>query len=93
MEALLIGELVNSDGCLRVNAGESDTSYLIVWPPGLRPDAEKDVIQILNQAGKTVLRVGDEVRISGGEVSFSAAEQVAPADCPGPYWIVGDGAA
>jgi len=95
MEALLIGKLVVVEGCLRVNSRYSDTTYLLVWPPDFTLSTENDAIQILNGAGQVVARVGDEVRISGGEtrsVEFldERVRQKLPVDCPGPYWIVGD---
>lgn len=95
MEADLIGELVVVEGCLRVNSRYSDTSYLLVWPPDFTLNTENDAIQILNGAGQIVARVGDEVRISGGEIRSvefldERVRQKLPAGCPGPYWIVGD---
>lgn len=94
MEALLIGELVVVEGCLRVNSSYSDTSYLLVWPPDFTLSTENDAIQILDGAGQVVARVGEAVRIGGGEVPAwvapAHAERPLPDDCPGPYWIVGD---
>ncbi len=94
MEALLIGELVLVHGCLRVNSNDSDSSYLPVWPPGFMVSIENDSIVILDEAGQVATRLGDRVRLGGGEVPMAIAsayaEQPLPNECPGPYWIVGD---
>src|SRR5688500_2992881 len=49
MEALLTGELVEVDGCLRVHA--APTSYLVVWPPEATLQAGDDAIQVLDSSG------------------------------------------
>ncbi len=93
MEAEITGKLIVANDCLRVN--DSDTSYLLVWPPDFIPSTENDVIHILNRDGQVVVSVGDEVYVSGGEVRSveflnEQLRQKLPPDCPGPYWIVGD---
>ena len=89
MTAMIGGQLRLGDGCLRAGAG-----HLLVWPPGWSLSTENDRIEILNGTGQVVARVGEEVRMSGGEVPFiegAARTQLKiPADCPGRYWIVGD---
>lgn len=98
MEALLEGELRLVDGCLRVGeeyAGQQGN--LIVWPPGFWAAEEDGAIVVFDAEGHPVARVGDVVQLGGGEVfelyqstmaSGSVMEQP-PAECPGPYWIVG----
>lgn len=98
MEALLEGELRLVDGCLRAGdeyAGQQ--GELIIWPPGYWAAAEDGVIVVYNTEGQAVARVGDVVSLGGGEVfqlfqSPTARESVVeqpPAECPGPYWVVG----
>jgi len=97
--ALLIGKLVKVDGCLRVIEDVSGTSYLLVWPPEQHVvSVEKDAVQIIDRlkGGKRVVwHIGQIVRLGGGEVTSGEnlderGRQNLPANCPGPYWIVGD---
>jgi len=95
MEAELIGDLVLVNGCLRVNSIYSDGSVLPIWPPEFTLKAEKDEIQVLDGAGQVVAHVGEEVYMGGGGGSATSladcVRQQLPADCTGPYWIVGEG--
>ena len=104
MQALLFGELVVVDGCLRLKESHGDASHLLIWPPDFTLSIENNAIQILNGAGQVVARVGDELRISGGEVPAAVAPAFpglpSSGQCPprfsivggepGGYWIVGD---
>ena len=87
MEALLTGMLVEEDGCLRVAPEEGGAAYLPVWPHGwsVREEADGGLV-LLDAAGSARLRVGERVRLSGGEAPPGEAEHGA---CAGPYWIVG----
>ena len=94
--ALLVGELVMTDGCLRVNSIlHSDASYLLVWAPEQQVSVEKDTVRIVDHLeGKTVVwHIGEIVRLggAGGEFKHLDERQRAelPANCPGPYWLVG----
>jgi hypothetical protein len=95
MEAELIGELVLVNGCLRVKSIYDDRSVLPVWPPEFTLRAENDALQVLDGAGQVVARVGQEVYMGGGGGSATSlaecVRQQLPADCTGPYWIVGEG--
>jgi hypothetical protein len=90
MTALLIGDLVEEDGCLRV--AEGGQSHLIIWPyDHTVTAAQDDTLEIRDGSGAVVARVGDSVRLSGGEVP--AVENHASVEIPerfaGPYWLVG----
>jgi hypothetical protein len=90
MTALLIGTLVEEDGCLRVEEGES--SHLIIWPYDHTVIAAEDgTLQIRDGSGVVVARVGDVVRMGGGETRSldSVTPMEIPARCTGPYWIAG----
>jgi len=95
LTALLFGELVEVEGCLRVEDRDVGTSYLLAWGPEFAVITEKDAVQIVHEDGtKIVLRIGEMVRISGGEVKSvgyldEQVRQKLPAGCPGPYWFVG----
>jgi len=96
LTALLFGELVEVKGCLRVNQGGRGASYLLAWPPDFAVSTEEDTVQIVDDNGKrVVLHIGEIVRIGGGEVRSTKylderVRQKLPANCPGPYWVVGD---
>ena len=67
MEALIFGKLVVTDGVLRLVTPDSSTSYLPIWPKGFKLCLTKDgQIKLLNNSGRVVARVGDEVEMSGG---------------------------
>lgn len=95
MTALLEGELVLEDGCLRVD--DDYDNYLLVWPYGFSlSTGGGEVIQIIDDTGQPIARVGDRVKVGGGEC-VKPCEHIAqysaelPSDhCSGPYWIVGE---
>ncbi len=86
------GELVLDEGCLRTGSADGD---LIIWPPGFSLTTEDDGVQILNEAGVIVARVGEKVHMGGGIITYPSqlGEYVLrhlPPSCPGPYWVVGE---
>jgi hypothetical protein len=88
MAALLIGGLLEEDGCLRV--GEPDESHLVIWPYDHTVTAAEDgTLEVRDGSGQVVARVGDVVRLGGGQVP--TAEDATPTEiperCGGPYWI------
>jgi hypothetical protein len=92
MAALLIGELVETDGCLRV--GDENRSHLIIWPYDHTVTAAADgTLQIRDGSGAVVAHAGDVVRMGGGEVPAveSLTSTEIPDRCGGPYWLAGSG--
>ena len=92
MAALFIGPLTMSDGCLRV--ADSEASNLVVWPPDFEVSVENDTIRVLYDDHEVEVRLGQVVRLGGGEVKSIEAfdertRRQIPAGCPGPYWLVG----
>ncbi len=88
MAALLIGELTEEDGCLRV--GEKGESSLVIWPCDHTVTATEDgTVQIRDGDGNVVAEVGDIVRLGGGQVPTvdNLAGTEIPDRCGGPYWI------
>jgi hypothetical protein len=83
--ALLPGELVLDNGYLRVN-GE-----LIIWPYGYSVKIEGKNIYIIDEKGRQVCKVGDMVKIGGGQIPAYYIEEIIgqplPPDCKGPYWM------
>lgn len=93
---MLVGKLVEVENCLRVDDRDSDTSYLLVWPPDITATLEKDTVRVVTSVitgnrKEVVLHVGEMVRLSGGETENLEEQlrQTLPANCPGPYWVVG----
>lgn len=89
--ALLVGELILIDNCLRINDKNSDTSYLPIWPPDFTVMFdEHNVIQINNGIGETVATPGYEISTGGGEVPDVHVNQQIRDACSGPYWVIGE---
>jgi len=91
MDALITGELVATNGCLRVK-DKYGNNVLLIWPVGFSPHTEQGIIQVLDSTGQAVASVGDWVEIGGGEVPPTYLDLVdpLPENCPEPYWLVGD---
>jgi hypothetical protein len=88
MAALLIGELTEKDGCLGV--GEAGESHLVMWPYDYTVTAGEDGrLRVRDGSGRVVVRVGDIVRLGGGQVPTAedATATEIPDRCGGPYWL------
>lgn len=97
MEALLEGELVLENGCLRVRSahGSADEpSSLIIWDLRFSTRTEDGVVQLIDsQTGNVLASVSDFVRLGGGYIStptYLGLVAPVPEDCPGPYWLVSE---
>ena len=96
MDALLEGRLELDNGCLRVKY--FDDNYLLIWPHGFSLRTEGKEIQVIDSDGQLVARVGDRMKVSGGEVHAEFDEFIAEEiigqplldNCTGPYWIVSE---
>ena len=58
------GKLVISDGCVSLEDGET---RVLIWPPGYYLTQGEDAVEILDYRGNVIARVGDRVKIGGGE--------------------------
>ncbi len=93
MEALLQGKLAVTEGCLRVTG--SGRSHLVIWQPDFFVNNNEGVIEILDRNGEVVARVGEEIRIGGGEVPLTEKlkqllREPLPEQCRGPNWSMGE---
>ena len=90
------GKLVVVGRCLRVIDTQSGISWLPIWPAEFTLSTENGGMVIRNGADQVLWRVGDEVRITGGEIpsdenawrSIESLPQEPPKECSGPYWLV-----
>lgn len=87
--ASLPGELVlDEDGYLRVG------DNVILWPYGYSLDNRGKGWVVIDDEGQEAARVGDWVRIGGGQIPASFAEEkigyALPEGCTGPFWLAGD---
>lgn len=93
LTAKLVGQLLLVDQCLRVQSDNSDTSFLIIWPPDYSLSVDGDTIAVLDNEAKIVAQVDEKVTLAGGAFGESGESleisQELPATCPGPYWQVG----
>jgi hypothetical protein len=76
------------------------TEYLVIWPYGYSVNVEDGEIQILDESGQVVARVGDYIRLGGGETDKIVVEEnyigeslpddieeSLPDDYEHPYWL------
>lgn len=102
LQSLVSGKLVVDGGYLRVKPTWpfKDTwviwplkGSLIIWPYGYSWKVVNNEIWIINNKGQEVVRVGDNVRLGGGEIPASYAEekigQPLPDGISGPFWSAG----
>jgi hypothetical protein len=96
-DALAEGKLVLDNNNLRLKPswGKGDVwskGELLIWPYGYSLRIEGKEIQIIDNYGHLVARVGDKIKVGGGEVPAEIVEkyigQQLPDDCTGPYWLV-----
>jgi hypothetical protein len=97
MTALLIGELAEVDGCLRIRAASDDPGVLVIWPYDHTITAdEQGVLKVRDGSGHTVAREGDVLQMGGGEVPENALSHFTSMEIPDRcassyYWIAASG--
>ncbi len=98
-DAVLSGELVLWDysRCLRVVSEGGLGDHLPLWPPDYSARFTGDKVEVLDGSGQVVARVGEQVRLDGGDIpvvwdleAYQSLLDELPRDCHGPYWIVSD---
>jgi hypothetical protein len=98
MAALMEGELIEVDGCLRITDDNYKDGFLILWPSDSDFRVGGEQIEVLNGAGEIVARVGERLRLGGGAMESSRSMErfdelipgLAKSNCPGPYWVAGE---
>ncbi len=102
--AATAGKLVAEDKCLLMKHLDGIGSHLPVWPHDYSLSTENGDIRLLDGEGRIAARLGDVVRVGGGEIRQSQAgpkpeqarrnyqqqrrELNVPPSCPGPLWLV-----
>ena len=96
-----VGRLVLDRKCLKVDSVRDRDRVvfpvppLLIWPDTFTLSTEDEVVGIVDAAGRTVARVGEDVQFSAADVSYGQAmersglREISPA-CSGPYWVVAD---
>ena len=90
LTALMEGTLIlDSNGCLRVKVERGDTP-LVLWRYGFTLQVDGDRVEVHNDKGQLVARVGEPVRMGGGSAPNPVDDGLSIATCPGPFWALGD---
>jgi hypothetical protein len=95
MMALLEGTLVEVDGCLRIEDAHYTDGWLVIWPFGSDIRMAEDGIEVINEEGKPVARVGEQLGAGGGAIEntrgMESINEMTPGmpieGCRGPYWV------
>lgn len=87
--AILQGTLIKTSNCLIVDSATQGQAYLPIWSESFSWDEGKS--SILDQEGNVLARVGQDVDLTGGQVSLDAASQLTGESIPdacqvGGYW-------
>ena len=71
--------------------GKSD---LLIWPYGYSLITQDNKICVVNEKGVIVVKVGDSIKVGGGDVPLDIAEkytvEMIIGNYNGPYWIVSE---
>ena len=93
-------QLILREGCLRAEVSPNHDandpgSWLLIWPNGFSFATESGTVQVADELGQVVARVGDHVRLSRAALTFEQATERElvrglSEDCADPYFLVGD---
>jgi hypothetical protein len=94
MTALMIGTLVEEDGCLRVNSQWGGEKPLIIWQTNYFLNDNNGTIEILDPNGTVLAREGEAISLGGGGVPGGLElecqlRKPIPAQCQGSYFLMG----
>lgn len=98
MAALMEGTLLEVNGCLRISDENYADGFMVIWPQEADIRVAGSRIEVINETGQAVARVGERLRAGGGatesSASISGIDQLIPGmpvkGCPGPYWVAGE---
>jgi hypothetical protein len=91
--ALATGILGLDDNCLRLKPFYAfGKGALLIWPYGYYIKTQDNKICVADIDGRIVARVGDWIKVGGGEITLDVVEKYLgkplPENYSGPYWIV-----
>ena len=90
--ALLTGQLVMVNQCLRVESSYGPESLLLVWPVDITATVSGATVQVtdLLEKKQATWHLGEVVVVGGGNIPNvgEGLRRIGPADCPGPYYVV-----
>ena len=97
LEAMLVGELVSENGCLRLRKTDTEdgAGHLLIWNQTADMTADGQGVRITDESGvSSSFSVGEVLQMGGGETKDpdhvqKNVIQPVPSHCPGPYWLVG----
>ena len=89
-QALQQGTLEIRGHCIYIRSIEGSPLYLAIWPPHINYNGKL----IIDNQSRTQVYIGNMTELSGGVLNpgsplLNELEEPLPADCHGPYWIVG----
>ena len=93
LDALLVGELVSENGCLRLRKIDEGIDHLIIWRQTADMTADGQGVRITDESGvSSSFSVGEKLQMGGGETKNldevqKSLVQPIPGNCPGPYWL------
>ncbi len=94
--ALIEGQLVLMDGCLKVVESTSQTAYTLAFPPDFATTVSGDTVQITSDLvtgdhKEALLQIGETVRLGGGVPGTlnDDLRKTVHSTCQGPYWVFG----
>jgi hypothetical protein len=97
---ILEGKLVLVNGYLRLERRflfwNTSPSHLVIWPFGYSWMTENNQIWILNEKSEKIARVGNCVKIGGGEIGVSpdslkgSTGEDPPKGTTGPFWLMSE---
>jgi hypothetical protein len=97
LTAEIRGKLVEIDGCLRVIDQVDQSARTLAWPPDVSAVVAADTVTVTfglvtGDRREVGLHLGENVHIGGGEAEKldTQLQQRLPANCNGPYWVVGN---
>ncbi len=96
MAALIEGDLIEVNGCLRLTSADYEHGFLVIWRNDADIRVAGDLIEVLDGRGQPIARVGQPLRAGGGAIEsptgYGRLEESIPGlpieGCPGPYWVI-----
>jgi hypothetical protein len=94
-ESLAVGRLSLKDNSLRLTPSLfPGDGLLLIWPYGYTLKIEGSEVNVVDDTGLVVAKVGEIIKIGGGEITLERAEQYLgislSGNYTGPYWRVSE---